>query len=234
MEVKDKTKLVMAEYNLDPVTLSAAGAIAQKVPAIADVLSKVNSVADKAVSAVGLGGVSQDRFIDRTLEADKYFDNAGYSGKTEPGALFTKYKLRKTQVTDKKTKGNYQPEFDRLHAYIVERMNIYNPGMGTAWAQWYPKLQLANLGNISSKNPAWLGFQELVKTYKPGTFNPAAMLTAPMSTISDVKEMPDVKITNVEQPNAPIGNVIAGGFEMSTTTIVLAVIVLIALLFIFK
>lgn len=227
------------EFNfIDPVTIGTAAALAQKVPAVANVVAKIAPIAEKVGAIVGVGGVSQDRFIERTLECDKIFDAAGYQGIGEPGAGFTKHKLRKTQVTDKKKNGNYQAEFDRLHAYIVERMNTYNPGLGNAWAQYFPQFKLANLGNIGDKNAAWLGFKEFVKTYPPGTYHAGEQVVIPTSatTLAKVKEIPDaVEQTNQPASNSQVANKLGSAIKMNTTTIIIGVVVLaIAAYFLFK
>ena len=126
-----------------------------------------------AASIVGLGGVSQDRFFKRYFEIKDIFKNAGYpvSGTVHDNFL-TQFKIRKTQVKDKKSKGNYAPEFARLHAWVVAMLNYYNNGLGTIWAQQYPSFEMANLGNIWSEPIKGLAI--LVKAFPPNTYNPSS------------------------------------------------------------
>lgn len=160
-------------YHFAP--LVAAGAAAATDP---NATKKVVDTLKDAAAAIGIGGgADQDRFIDRTLEVDKAFDDAGYNQQKSPGYvsyppgyLFTKYKIRKTQVDDKRA--NYQEDFDRLHGYIRERMNNYNPGLGDYWASIQPSLPLVTKGNISKQSLQ--SFKDLVNQYPPGTYRAGA------------------------------------------------------------
>lgn len=129
-------------------------------------------VVEKAADILNLKGeVSQDRFIERTKQAFEVFNKAGYvrPGGAKGQVKYVDYKIGASQVDNRKQ--NYVKEFARLHSYIKDRMNEYNPGLGDLWATAYPEFTLVNQGNIS-KAGAWEDFVDLVNAYPPGSYKP--------------------------------------------------------------
>lgn len=184
------------------------GAIAGAATA-ADILKNVDATVNKLAGSIGIGGVTQDRFIARTQEIYTAFDNAGYkSSNTKPtdNGLYKDFKIGKSQVTDKKTNGNYEPEFVRLHDYVQARLNMYNPGLGDLWSEYFPKFTLVNLGNISNADPALVAMKELIKAFKPGTYKPDAGANA-IKSISTLTP----EIMTAQSPSQIINTGVTGG-----------------------
>lgn len=261
------TESLLQDYNNEshfvPIALAAANpgtaaaistglAALTKIKAVAAVAEKAKALAGK----LGIGGVTQDRFFDRYFQIRDWFVDAGYlklGSKFHEDAL-TKYKIRKTQVTDKKSKGNYEPEFKRLHQWCVAVLNNSNPGLGTLWAKYFPAFQMANLGNITSEG-ALEGLKIVIDAFPPGTFDPA-ITTLPSATAEIVNnEQPQQTITPIQNPGAvsdkqltpggmvtqndTSGNVMATGLPMNlskTNLMIMAGIIVgvIVLFFVFK
>lgn len=115
-----------------------------------------------------VGGVTQDRILDRVEEARALFEKYGYN----KGLVnFKDFKLQKTGIPDKKTGSDtYAPEFERLRKYIIAVLNAYNPGLGEVYSSVWPSFIMANKGNIKSEPLKDL--QTLLQTYPVGTYKP--------------------------------------------------------------
>lgn len=148
--------------------------LAQKIKPVAKALESIKALGAK----LGIGGVDQDRFIERTSQVYKIFSDGGYSGDigNPKGITYTSFNIGKSQVEDKKSKGNYYDEFQRLRKYVIARLNSGNPGLGDAYAAWVPNFPMAktsdgslSLGQMSGEPLTIL--KEFVSAYPPGTYN---------------------------------------------------------------
>ena len=144
----------------------------KQISEAAKALKAVKKFADtvkQVFGKIGLGGVKQDRFIARTQEVFKAFTAAGYNnGRNGENIDYRDYRIGKSHVDDKKTKGNYSAEFERLRQYIIRRLNIYNPGLGDLYKSYFPELPMANLGNIYSEPITAL--KTLLNAFPPGMY----------------------------------------------------------------
>lgn len=154
-----------------PVAIGAVSALG-KIQKVSQLLGSVNKTISNIAGKIGLGGVTQDRFFERYNELKSSFKNGGYpvSG-AKHDELLTSNKIRKTQVEDKKKNGNYEPEFKRLHNWVREMLDFYNPGLGGIWSEQFPQFTMVNLGNISDKDPALQAAKILIENFKPGEFD---------------------------------------------------------------
>lgn len=155
-------------YNLAPVVAAAPKVVAiiGKIKPIAQIVSKVKD----AVGKILPGGVTQDRFFERYDQIKSIFKNAGYPvAGARHDELLTKFRIRKTQVTDKKTNGTYEDEFQRLRQWVVQVLNDSNPGLGDLYGELFPEFPMANKGNMIGEPIEAL--KEIVGI-EPGTFTP--------------------------------------------------------------
>jgi len=167
---QDPRDLLFAGGNTGQATGKGAaigGTIGSAVPLIGTAIGTAVGAAAGFVAG-SLDGASQDRFFDRYFEIKDDFKDAGYpvKGKDHDKRL-TEFKIRKTQVKDKKDEG-YQAEFNRLHRWAEDMLDDYNPGLGDYWVQVEPSFDLATLGNISKGEITEL--KELIKMFPPGTY----------------------------------------------------------------
>lgn len=194
--LRDDIELYTGKDGLRYFAPIGAAPLLAKVPAVAKIAEGIKNVLGK----VGIGGVTQDRFIDRTSEVYKIFKAAGYTTEAtnyDSGITYRDYDLGKSQVTNRKSNGNYEPEFRRLHDYIVDRANAYNPGLGDAWAYYFPEFKMANLGNIYGAPLDAL--KEVLMAYPPFTFDPEEeMLSVPEQTSKPSAAAPETKLPSFE------------------------------------
>lgn len=195
----------MAKKKKDHVVGAVVGIVAKALPLIKKLgpilqkvkaLAKVGKAVGKLAGAIGLGGVTQDRFMARYTEIRDVFVKYGYltlGSKFHEDAL-TRNKIRKTQITDKKTKGNYEPEFARLHKWVVEVMNNANPGFGDLYSEIIPAWPMANLGNIVNEPVEALKL--LIENTPPGSFNVNTMSNDDIALLKqELFEAPSEPIT---------------------------------------
>ena len=133
---------------------------------LADDVQEATKVVGKVVKAVkgAVSGVRDDRFIEERDRAVQILRDAGYTGNTGD---YVKYKIDQAQIPNKAD--NYKPYFIKLFAYLRDRMNKQNPGLGDYWIQTYP-LIMANKG--VAKRESISAIKDLVQTYPPGTYKP--------------------------------------------------------------
>lgn len=122
----------------------------------------------KLVSGL-VGGVDQSRFFDRYDQIKGALRVAGYpvSGPAWDEML-TRFRIRKTQIDDKKSTGTYAKEFERLRLWSIAVLNKYNTGLGdfynAVWSAWV----MANKGNVKNNQIDYLTM--LIKKYPPATY----------------------------------------------------------------
>ena len=154
-------------------------------------LAKASEAVQNLAGKIGIGGVTDDRFIARRDEIIKLFQSTGYlpNESKDSTGLLNKNKIAHADIPDRKTNGNYSAEFQRLRQYIVDVLNLKNPGLGTVYGQYFPTIPMVNLGG---PDDSFLEALKLVvKSFPPGTYKggelpmPAKTVTPPYSPVPD-------------------------------------------------
>lgn len=173
-----------------PIVAPAAPAIGAGIAAsVATVVSKLSSlkaIADKAgniAGKLGLGGVTDDRFIRwRDTITDNYLK--GY-----PEVSFSQYKIDHASVPNKKSDGTYSTEYNNLRKYIIARLNKGNAGLGDLWGKYFPEIKMYDQGGPIDQ--PFQALKLLTETYKPGTYRGELTLPANV-TPQQYSDQPDL------------------------------------------
>lgn len=203
-------------------------------------IQKALQGAIKLAGKVGVGGVTQDRFIARCQEVYNLFDKYGYTGKGE--ITYSSFKIGASQVDDRKTNGNYSTEFERLRQYVIARLNSYNPGLGAMYNLWAPAFPMAitsdgtpSLGQMSGEPLTML--KDFLSAYPPGTYKPGD-IPAPDRTVTPdysggVPDLTQSKLAagDPENPNAMASLTMP---SLNTVLIMVAMIVVVYLFYKFS
>lgn len=189
------------ERHLDPLTIAAT--VLEKLKPVQKAISAVKKFAGN----LGIGGVSDDRFINnrnamiKILYDNGYVPNLNEAPNKQGQNIWAIWKVRHVDIPNRKTSGSYEPEYKRLEGAVREILNLKNPGLGSAgvihtgglgdyWALSFP-LTMANLGGIYKESIDAL--RVLCESYKPGTYT--GQLGPP--------KMPVQEVTTKEQGVTP-------------------------------
>lgn len=163
-----------------------AGGIASSVATVVSKLSSLKAIADKAgnlAGKLGLGGVTDDRFIRwRNTITDNYLK--GY-----PEISFSQYKIDHDSVPRKKSDGTYSTEYNNLRKYIIARLNKGNAGLGDLWGKYFPEIKMYDQGGPIDQ--PFQALKLLTETYKPGTYKGELTLPANV-TPQQYSDQPDL------------------------------------------
>lgn len=213
---------------LGVVPVAAAAAAAPKIAALLQKIKPIAQVAEKIGSLVAklgipIGGVTQDRFFERYYQIKDIFKAAGYPVEgARHDELLTQFKIRKTQVKDRKS-DNYHEEFQRLRLWVIQMLNDSNPGLGDLYAQFFQSfpMMVYSDGKVSNGQMASEPIEALKDfvTIKPGTYDPAiaAKILAenpsetPQAVIQQAKEEPLKPSELPSSSSASSGLLIGGG-----------------------
>jgi len=167
---------------------------------ITELLSKIKPLAKAAESIaklagkIGIGGVTDDRFIRWRDQVFTWFKDYGYGAHNDPkyAPLVAADKIGHSQVPNRKTSGNYSAEFQNLRKYVIDRLNRGNPGLGTVFGVYFPSIPMADLGG-----PAGQFFEALelvLKTFPPNSYQggdlpmPEKTVTPPYASTPDLTQ----------------------------------------------
>jgi len=199
-----------------------------KIKPVQAALAKIAGLSAK----LGIDTVSQDRFIARVEQVDNIFDAVNYKG---IGDGYSKYKLRKSEVTDKKKEG-YQSDYQRLRGYVIERLNVNNPGLGSMYALWVPSFPMAILsdgtrskGQMATESLTIL--KEFVQAFPVGTYK-VGDIPAPDRTVT-----PDYSggVPDLTQSKLAAGDpeTVTASFNMPDTKTILIMVGMILVVYLF-
>ncbi len=149
--------------------LEVGSGLLLKIKPLAKAYKAVSTFAGK----VGIGGVTQDRFLERRDKILNLFKQYGY-GNNLNGATFAKvYKVLAADIPNRLTDRTYKNEFDRLYEMTRARLNANNPGLGDLYATYVPSFKMANKGNMYSEPIKIL--EIFLKEFKPGKYQPGQL-----------------------------------------------------------
>jgi|GEM_PF-5099152 len=183
---------------------------------ITELLSKIKPLAKAAESIaklagkIGIGGVTDDRFIRWRDQVFTWFKDYGYGTHDDPkyAPLVAADKIGHSQVPNRKTSGNYSAEFQNLRKYVIDRLNMGNPGLGTVFGAYFPVIPMADLGG-----PAGQFFEALelvLKTFKPGTYQGGDLPMPDTSVTPPYSGSPDLTQSKLAAGIADAGGTISG------------------------
>jgi len=178
-----------------PIAIPALITLASKIKPLKDAFSKVGNI-------IGVGGSDQDRFIARTQEVYKIFNAPGYE-EFGTGITYKDYDIGKSDVDNNQKQPYWYAAFQRLRKYVIDKLNKYNPGLGTDYGKLFPEFKMANEGQMQGQPITAL--REIVNAipvqsgYIPGTLQNVLAI----DTTTGGDSLPK------QQPNADIDKTIA-------------------------
>lgn len=167
---------------------------------ITELLSKIKPLAktveslNKLAGKIGIGGVTDDRFIRWRDKVFTWFKDYGYGSHNDPKyvSLIAADGIGHSQIPNRKTNGNYSEEFQKLRKYVIDRLNMGNPGLGTVFGVYFPTIPMYDLGGPTGE--FFEALELVLKTFKPGTYKggdipmPEKTVTPPYASGPDLTQ----------------------------------------------